>query len=92
MTSTPSAGAGVLEVESSAANAAAPPPERGPGLEEAWTRDFVRRIACAKFLAAAEPCTAAARRAVRSPEGGGMAAAAADAEEAERLWLRRQLW
>jgi hypothetical protein len=70
MTSTPSAGAGVLEVESSAANAAAPPPERGPGLEEAWTRDFVRRIACAKFLAAVEPWMAAARRAVRSPEGG----------------------
>jgi hypothetical protein len=86
MTSTPSAGTVVLEVEASAANAAAPPPECGPRMEEAWTRDFVRRIACAKFLDAAEPWTAVARRAMRSPEGGGRAAAAAGVEEAERLW------
>ena len=54
--------------------------------EEAWTRDFVKRIACAKFLAAVAPWTAAAR----SRDGAGVAAAAA--EGAERLWRQRRWW
>jgi len=97
MTSTPSAGAGELEVEARAAKAA--PAAVGtmqaglrPGdEEEAWTRDFVKRIACAKFLAAVAPWTAAARRAARSRDGAGVAAAAA-AEGVERLWRQRRWW
>lgn len=80
----------MLDVEASAAKAALPAvvavePRLWPAEEEAWTRDFVKRIACAKFLAAAAPWTAAARRAARSREGAGVAAA-----EAERLWRQRR--
>jgi hypothetical protein len=90
MTSTPSAGAGELDVEASAAKAAPAAvgtvdPRHLPGEEVAWTRDFVKRIACAKFLAAAARWTAAARRAARSREGPGVAAAAAPTVEAEKL-------
>lgn len=60
MTSTPRAGAGVVEVEERAVNAAPAPAavaaELRPGKErETWTRDFVKRMACAKFLAATVP-------------------------------------
>jgi hypothetical protein len=92
MTSTPRAGAGVVVVEERAANAApaAVAAELRPGKEEeTWTRDFVKRMACGKFLAATAPWTAAARRAARLREGGGMAAAAAG-PEAERLWRWRR--
>jgi hypothetical protein len=64
--------------------------ELRPGKEVGtWTRDFVKRMACAKFLDATAPWTAAARRAARLREGGGTAAAAAG-PEAERLWRRRR--
>lgn len=81
MTSTPSAGAGQLEVDASAAKAAAPGRALGG---EAWTRDFVKRMACGKFLAAAEPWTAKASWAARSLEGVGVAAVAAEADR--RRW------
>ena len=82
-----------MEVEARAAKAASAAVgavEAGlrPGdEEEAWTRDFVKRIACAKFLAAVAPWTAAAR----SRDGAGVAAAAA-AEGVERLWRQRRWW
>ena len=46
---------------------------------ETWTSDFIKQMACAKFLAATAPWTADARRAARLPVGAKVATTAAGA-------------